>query len=87
MVLLVLLVLSVMIGSTAIAPSVVWDALFDRRPTSTSSRSATTGCRARSSGLVVGVALGMSGALIQALTRNPLADPGILGVNAVRPSR
>lgn len=33
-------------------------------------------------GLIVGVALGMSGALIQALTRNPLADPGILGVNA-----
>ncbi len=33
-------------------------------------------------GVVVGVALGLSGALIQALTRNPLADPGILGVNA-----
>jgi iron complex transport system permease protein len=33
-------------------------------------------------GVVVGVALGVSGALIQALTRNPLADPGILGVNA-----
>ncbi|MEU0691752.1 iron chelate uptake ABC transporter family permease subunit [Streptomyces uncialis] len=32
--------------------------------------------------LVVGAALGVSGALIQALTRNPLADPGILGVNA-----
>ncbi|MFE2771716.1 FecCD family ABC transporter permease [Microbacterium resistens] len=33
-------------------------------------------------GLVVGPALGVSGALIQAYTRNPLADPGILGVNA-----
>lgn len=33
-------------------------------------------------GLGVGIALGLSGALIQALTRNPLADPGILGVNA-----
>lgn len=32
--------------------------------------------------LAVGVALGGAGALIQALTRNPLADPGILGVNA-----
>lgn len=30
----------------------------------------------------VGAALGVAGALIQALTRNPLADPGILGVNA-----
>ena len=33
-------------------------------------------------GLVVGVALGAGGALMQALTRNPLADPGLLGVNA-----
>ncbi|UTH74261.1 Fe(3+)-siderophore ABC transporter permease [Chromobacterium sp. IIBBL 290-4] len=33
-------------------------------------------------GLLAGAALGLSGALIQALTRNPLADPGILGVNA-----
>ncbi|MEE1649940.1 iron chelate uptake ABC transporter family permease subunit [Brachybacterium sp. J144] len=33
-------------------------------------------------GLVVGPALGLCGALIQAFTRNPLADPGILGVNA-----
>lgn len=33
-------------------------------------------------GILVGVALGLSGALIQGLTRNPLADPGILGVNA-----
>ncbi|MFI5476097.1 FecCD family ABC transporter permease [Streptomyces cacaoi] len=33
-------------------------------------------------GLVVGAALGLSGALLQALTRNPLADPGLLGINA-----
>lgn len=33
-------------------------------------------------GLVVGPALGLAGALIQAFTRNPLADPGVLGVNA-----
>jgi len=33
-------------------------------------------------GIVVGTALGLSGALMQALTRNPLADPGLLGVNA-----
>jgi iron complex transport system permease protein len=33
-------------------------------------------------GLAVGVALGVGGALMQALTRNPLADPGLLGVNA-----
>ncbi|MGP9781698.1 iron chelate uptake ABC transporter family permease subunit [Glutamicibacter sp. AOP12-B1-11] len=33
-------------------------------------------------GLMAGLALAVGGALIQALTRNPLADPGILGVNA-----
>lgn len=32
--------------------------------------------------VAVGTALGAAGALIQAYTRNPLADPGILGVNA-----
>lgn len=33
-------------------------------------------------GLFVGTALGLAGACMQGLTRNPLADPGILGVNA-----
>jgi iron complex transport system permease protein len=31
-------------------------------------------------GLAVGIALGLAGALMQALTRNPLADPSLLGV-------
>ena len=33
-------------------------------------------------GLAVGAALGLAGACMQGLTRNPLADPGILGINA-----
>lgn len=33
-------------------------------------------------GLVVGAALGLAGVLMQGLTRNPVADPGLLGVNA-----
>jgi iron complex transport system permease protein len=33
-------------------------------------------------GMGVAVALGLAGALMQAVTRNPLADPGILGINA-----
>ncbi|WP_242910150.1 FecCD family ABC transporter permease [Actinomadura terrae] len=32
-------------------------------------------------GVAVGIALGLAGAVMQALTRNPLAEPGILGVN------
>ncbi|UOQ83378.1 FecCD family ABC transporter permease [Gracilibacillus salinarum] len=33
-------------------------------------------------GMFVGLGLGIAGAVIQALTRNELADPGILGINA-----
>jgi iron complex transport system permease protein len=33
-------------------------------------------------GLAVGVALGLTGTLMQGLTRNPLADPGLLGINS-----
>jgi iron complex transport system permease protein len=33
-------------------------------------------------GLAVGCALGLAGALMQAITRNPLADPGLLGIDA-----
>ncbi|WP_424923587.1 FecCD family ABC transporter permease [Amycolatopsis acidicola] len=32
-------------------------------------------------GVLAGAALGVGGALMQALTRNPLADPGLLGIN------
>ncbi|MGW6442868.1 FecCD family ABC transporter permease [Lentzea sp. NPDC055074] len=81
-VLLGLLVASMMIGSTAIAPSVVWDALFT--PSNDIDQFAIRDFRLPRTvvGLVVGVALGVSGALIQALTRNPLADTDILGLNA-----
>lgn len=33
-------------------------------------------------GLVAGAAIAVAGGVMQALTRNPLADPGLLGVNA-----
>ncbi|MEU6248029.1 iron chelate uptake ABC transporter family permease subunit [Glycomyces sp. NPDC047010] len=80
--LLALLVLSVMIGSTTIPPSTVWDALF--HSSADLDQFAIRDYRLPRTvvGLVVGVAFGISGALIQALTRNPLADPGVLGVNA-----
>lgn len=33
-------------------------------------------------GLLAGIALGLAGTMMQGVARNPLADPGILGVNA-----
>ncbi|OHV30981.1 ABC transporter permease [Parafrankia colletiae] len=80
--LLVLLVLSLLVGSTVIAPSVIWDALF--HPSADIDQFSIRDYRLPRTivGLVVGMALGAAGALIQALTRNPLADTGILGLNA-----
>ncbi|MFT4264154.1 MAG: iron chelate uptake ABC transporter family permease subunit [Nocardioides sp.] len=80
--LVLLLALSLMVGSTAIAPSAVWNALFHY--SGGIDQLAVRDFRLPRTvvALVVGVALGLSGALIQALTRNPLADPGILGVHA-----
>lgn len=76
-----LAVASLFIGSGDIAPGAVWRALL-HGGTDTDAV-LVTGFRVPRTllGIVVGVALGLAGALIQAVTRNPLADPGILGVN------
>lgn len=81
-VLAVLLVLSVMVGSTAISPVAVWRALFGSSVDIDAFAVRDYRLPRTVVGLTIGVALGLSGALIQALTRNPLADPGILGVHA-----
>lgn len=68
--------LSLLVGARAVPLDAVWD----------SSHPLHTVVQARLDrtllGLAVGAALGLAGALMQGLTRNPLADPGILGVNA-----
>ncbi|EPH0091891.1 Fe(3+)-siderophore ABC transporter permease [Pluralibacter gergoviae] len=74
--------LSLLIGAKPLPVSVVVDALSG----SCQSADCTIVLDARLprtlSGLLAGAALGLAGALMQTLTRNPLADPGILGVNA-----
>ncbi len=84
--LLVLLVLaalaSLAIGAKEIPPAQVWSAVF--APTGTEDDIVVRSLRAPRTllGVAVGVALGMAGALMQGHTRNPLAEPGLLGVSA-----
>lgn len=76
-------VASLFVGSAALSPSQVVDALTG--PTDDLVVQATViELRVPRTllGILVGAALGTAGAVAQALTRNPLADPGILGVNA-----
>lgn len=81
-ILLVVAFLSVSIGSKQIPLATVWDAFVHYRSTDDQVIVLELRLPRTLLGLVVGMALGIAGALIQALTRNPLADPGILGVNA-----
>ncbi|MBM7367707.1 iron chelate uptake ABC transporter family permease subunit [Gordonia hydrophobica] len=73
--------LSLMVGSNPVSASSVFDVVTGG---GTSEAQYVVGLRVPRTvaGVLVGVALGAAGALIQAFTRNPLADPGILGVNA-----
>jgi iron complex transport system permease protein len=74
---------SVAFGAADIGPLDVWSALAAFQPDSTNHliiRSLRVP-RALAAALV-GAALALAGALMQGLTRNPLADPGILGIEA-----
>lgn len=70
-------------GARDIAPGVVWDALL-RPGAGGTDHAVVRDLRLPRTvvGLVGGAALGVAGALMQGLTRNPIADPGLLGVNA-----
>lgn len=80
--LLLVLLLSVVVGSKDIPLSTVIESLLDNNGQGDAYVIWAMRIPRTVVGLCVGVALGVAGALIQALTRNPLADPGILGVNA-----
>nr|WP_221442601.1 iron chelate uptake ABC transporter family permease subunit [Nocardiopsis algeriensis] len=74
--------LSVTVGAKPIAVADVWAALTDYRGTYDHDVIRTLRVPRTVLGVFVGAALGLAGALMQALTRNPLAEPGILGVNS-----
>lgn len=74
---------SLAIGSRPISPSQVLAALLDYDPTN-DLHLILRELRVPRTLLAIfaGAALGLAGALMQAITRNPLAEPGLLGVNA-----
>ena len=80
--LVVVCCLSLAIGSRSIPLVDVWRAFTD----DDGSRDALIVRQLRQPrtliGLMAGACLGLSGAVMQGLTHNPLADPGVLGINA-----
>ncbi|WP_246266616.1 FecCD family ABC transporter permease [Nonomuraea typhae] len=80
--LLLMCALSVALGSAEFSPSALADALLRREGAEGVTAIWDLRIPRTLVGLGVGAALGLAGAIMQSLTRNPLADPGILGVNA-----
>lgn len=80
-VLAAMVVLSVAVGTRTIDPGIVWHVL--RHDDGSTEHQVVHGLRIPRTLLAIGVgaALGLAGALMQALTRNALAEPGLLGVN------
>ncbi|MFI6499100.1 FecCD family ABC transporter permease [Nonomuraea typhae] len=74
------IVLSVTVGAKAVPLLDAWHALT--APTGTESDIIIRSLRVPRTmlGILAGIALGVAGALMQGHTRNPLADPGLLGV-------
>jgi iron complex transport system permease protein len=73
---------SLAIGALAVAPDEVWRAVTGSA--GTPGELVVRGSRVPRTlvGLAAGAALGIAGAVVQGHTRNPLADPGLLGVSA-----
>ena len=74
--------LSLIVGSRAVPVHDVWGAITAYDPTNPMQAIVAARVPRTVVALLVGGALGLAGASMQGLTRNPLADPGILGINA-----
>ncbi|MBP0461827.1 FecCD family ABC transporter permease [Streptomyces montanisoli] len=75
-------VASVAVGAKSMPIGHVWHGLFESTGTRDDVIVSDVRVPRTVLGLLVGAALGLAGAVMQALTRNPLAEPGLLGVNA-----
>ncbi|MFF5131640.1 FecCD family ABC transporter permease [Streptomyces syringium] len=75
-------VASIAVGAKPIPLDQVWHGLFHATGSDTDVVVRDVRVPRTLLGLLVGAGLGLAGVVMQALTRNPLADPGLLGVNA-----
>ncbi|MDT0434365.1 MULTISPECIES: FecCD family ABC transporter permease [Streptomyces] len=73
--------LSLAVGTRAVPPAAVLDALLHDGSSPDALVVRSLRLPRTEVGLTAGAALGVAGAALQAVTRNPLADPGILGLS------
>lgn len=81
--LFVMCIVSITFGARDVTLDTIWQALTNFDPSSAAQTVVREMRIPRTViGLFAGMALGLAGAVLQASTRNPLADPGVLGINS-----
>lgn len=73
---------SLAIGARGLPLTTIWEATTNFNPESGDHAVVIARIPRTVLGLLAGAALGLAGAAMQGVARNPLADPGILGLNA-----
>lgn len=74
---------SIAVGAADIKMKTVWEAVFNFNPAMTQHQIIQELRMPRAlAGAMVGVCFAVSGAIMQGMTRNPMASPGLLGVNS-----
>jgi iron complex transport system permease protein len=73
---------SLTVGARGLSPETVWQALTQFNPDDGNHAVVHARIPRTLLGALTGAALGLAGAAMQGVSRNPLADPGIMGINA-----
>jgi iron complex transport system permease protein len=81
-ILFIAIALSITYGTKSVGLSHVWDAILGRNTDVYEVNIVQTRIPRTLFGIIAGASLSISGVLMQSITRNPIADPSILGVNA-----
>ncbi len=79
--LLISVFLSITYGAKSVGLSDVWNAILGKNPDSYNVNVVQARLPRTFFGIIAGASLSISGVLMQSITRNPIADPSILGVN------